>query len=288
MISLFYVVLALVGLICAGVTYWKSEYKAELLVLFAFSTAVILFADWIAYGILGLYDYSPGLSSPHIADSALGEFLAEAIFVPSLVVTLVSLLPGLTGIVVGTVIVSGLEVLVTWLGLYDCEGWFLGLTIVGFAVYLAALDLFWHDMTHGTYPWDRVRLFLRGALAFDSLALLTLFLRAQQWVVTNIHVMPTYIGNQSLGRLITYALIAGLCSYWVLCGQGSGRWVRFAVVMAGLFAFNIALEFFNIQKFVPPYSRTADVLAQGAAIVLAALAEDGIVSLRERQYRRLA
>jgi len=287
-ISIFYLALAAIGLIGAGVTYWRSAHKAELLILFAFSAAVILFADWIAFGVFGLYDYSPGLVADNVADSALGEFLAEAVFVPSLVLVLVSWLPGLTGMVVGTAIVAGLEVWMSSLGLYHCAGWFLWFTVAGFAVYFAALDLFWHDLTHRTYPFSRVRLFLRGALVFDMLAFLALILRAQQWVVTRIFIMPTYIQNQALGRLISYPLVAGPVSYWVLCGEGAGRWVRLGLVTGGLAAMNLLLTTLSIQLFVPPYHWSIDALAQGTSILLAALAEDAIVAQYRRQHQRLA
>jgi hypothetical protein len=285
---LLYLGLAAIGLIGTVVTYWRSDRKAELLILLAFSAAVILIADWIAYGVFGLYDYSPGLVADNIADSALGEFLAEAVFVPSLVVMLISWLPGLAGMVVGTAVVAGLEVLLGSLGLYHCAGWVLWCTIAGFAVYFAALDLFWHDMIHRTYPFGRVRLFLRAALVFDSLALLTLLLRGQQWVVTHLDIMPTYIENQALGRFITYPLIAGPAGYWVLCGQGTGRWVRLGLVMAGLAALDFGLTALNMQHFVAPYSWFVDVLAQGAGFSLAALSEDAIMAQYRRQHRRLA
>lgn len=285
---MFYLALAGFGLIGAGITYWLSDHKAELLILYVYSVAVILLADWLAYGVFGLYDYYPGLAPNHIADSALGEFLAEAVFVPSLVVMLVPRVSGLTGMVIGTAIVTGLEVFMGSVGLYSCSGWFLWSTLGGFAVYFAALDLFWHDMLHRTYPFSRVRLFLRAALVFDKLALLSLVLRAQQWVVTHIYIMPTYIQNQALGRLITYPLMAGPASYWVLSGQGRDRWVRLGLFVAGMSAVDIVLMALGIQEFVPPYHWFFDVMAQGAGILLAAFAEDAIVARYRRQHERLA
>lgn len=288
MISLVYLALSLAGLIGAGVTYRKSEYKAELLTLVAFSVAVIMLADWIAYGMLGLYDYYPGLLATDIADSALGEFLAEIIFVPSMVVTLIPRFSGLTNLIVGTAIVVSLEMLFRWLGVYSCQGWVIGSTVAGFAIYFAALDLFWHDLTHRILPRERVQVILRGALVFDMIAVLSLFLRAGQLVFTNVYLMPTYHGNQALGRFVFYALVAAPAGYWALCGRGSARWLRVLAVTAGLTIMNFCLTTFNIQHFLSPWSPAIDAMAQGTAFTLAALAEDAVMALYQREERRFA
>lgn len=287
MISLFYLALSLIGLIGAGITYWKSDHKAELLILMAFATSVILLADWIAYGMLDMYDYMPGLSADKFVDSVMGEFLAEAVFIPSLVGVLMPRFSGLAGMLIGTSIVVVLELFMTNLGIYNVRSWVVGLTGILFVVYFAALHLFWHDLTRRNLPEATVRAILRATLVFYVLAHLTLFLRAQQWVITQTTLLPTYQGNQSFGRFLTYALIAGPAGYWALCGQGSWRWVRILLATIGLALVDVGLISFGIQHFVPPWNPAFDALAQGAGYSLAALAETAIMSLYAREQRQL-
>ncbi|MDF2630996.1 MAG: hypothetical protein K0R39_4827 [Symbiobacteriaceae bacterium] len=278
--------LALVGLIGAGVTYWKSDRKADLLILYAFAAAVIILADWIAYGVLQMYDYYPGLAADHTVDSALGELLAELIFVPCFVVTLVPQVSGLAGMIIGSAVVAALEIAMKAMGIYDGSTWIVEMTAAGFAVYFAALDLLWHDLEHETLSGPAVTSILRGALVFDLMALLSLLLRAMQWVITYIDVAPTRMGNNALGRLIAYGIVAASLGYWALSGNGPGRWLRLCVVMGVLFVFNVMMAALGLHIMRPPWSITADTLAQGAAIGLALLADDAVMGLRARCCRR--
>lgn len=280
-----YVILTLSGLVGAAIAVFKSEHRADAAILFIVSAAVVMLADWIAFGMFDLYDYRPYLVANPVADGALGELLADIIFVPSLCVTLLRFTPGLGGIAMGTAIVSTIEALFLAMGLFHHHGWTLWHTAFGFVIYFAALDLLRNDLRRGVLPPANLRVILRACLVFDVIAILTLFLRAGRLVVTNLHVMPTYIGNQSLGRFIFYVLVVMPPAYWAL--SGGRRWLRLAALTTGIMLMNYLLTAFDIQWFVPPWNGTVDALAQGAAFALAGLLEDLITNARiDRRVRR--
>lgn len=272
-----YLMLTFVGLTGAAFALFRTDRRgrADVVTALIVAAAWVMLADWIAFGWFGLYTYRPFLLADPIADGALGELLADILFVPSLCVTLLRFLPGLTGIAVGAASVTIIEEWFTALGLFQRHGWELWHTFVGFVVYFAALDLFWHDLQHRVLPPAHRTAILRVCILFDTMAPLTLFLRAGQLVVTEIHLVPTYLGNQALGRFIFYGLVVLPPAYWALSG-GRERWLRVGAVTTGILLMNYLLSASGIQRFVPPWNATVDALAQGAAIVLSGLLEDAI------------
>lgn len=274
MIALVYIILTLAGLAGAAFTYFKSDRKADVAIIFAVAAALVMLADWVAYGWFSLYDYHPQLLADTLADSALGEFLADILFVPSLTVVLVSYAPGLTGIVLGTAAVTGLEILLLNLGIFHHHGWALWGTVVGFLFYLAVLDLFCHDLRQEQLPLGRLRWIVRICLVFDMIALLTLYLRAERAVVTNIAILPTYIGNQALGRFIWYVVVMLPPACWALTGKGARRWWRIAALIPLLLITDWVLAVIGIQHFEDAWNSLLDAVAQAAAFVAAGLLED--------------
>lgn len=279
-----YILLTVTGLAGAAIALFKSDHRSDAAILFIVSASWVMLADWIAFGWFALYDYRPYLVANPVADGALGELLADILFVPALCVTLLRFLPGLGGIAVGTAIVTTIEALFLTMGLFHHHGWTLWHTAFGFVIYFAALDLFWHDLRGGVLPPVHLRAILRVSLIFDLIAILTLFLRANRWVVTNIQIVPSYLGNQSLGRFIFYGLVVVPPAYWAMSGER--RWLRLAALSTGIMLLNYLLTAFGIQRFVPPWSGPVDALAQGAAVALAGLLESLISNARTDQRVR--
>ncbi|HWI65599.1 MAG TPA: hypothetical protein VNT75_27540 [Symbiobacteriaceae bacterium] len=286
MIALVYILLTLAGLFGAVVTWFRSPRKADVAIHFFLAMALVMLADWIAFGWFGLYEYHPHLLATTVADAALGEFLADIVFVPSLSVMLGSILPGLAGILAGSVLVTGLEILFLQWDIFHQHGWQIWGTAVGFLFYFALLDLFWKDLRDERLPIERLRLIVRGCSLFSTIALLTLALRGAEVVVTKLQVVPTYYGNQALGRFIWYMAVPFLPAYWALSGKGAARWGRVGALTAAIYGLNWFLTSFDLQHFLAPWSPLLDALAQGLAISAAGLLEDLLISSCLRQRMR--
>lgn len=268
-----YLLMTLTGFSAAALAYWLSDRRRELAATFVAAAAVVILADYIAFGWFDLYHYHPRLLADELADSALGEFLADILFVPSLTVALEAWLPGGLTIALGTFVVTALEGLLVSARLFHQTGWRLWVTAALFPVYFYGIDQFWRRAHTTGIDTPLVRGLIRSFLVFNALACLTLFIRAQRLVTTNIHLLPTHQGNQALGRFLTYVLGAGPLGYWALSDRQM-RPARLAAVVLGLVAFNYTVSGLHFQSFRPPWNQWVDALAQGAVFYLAGLAQD--------------
>ncbi|HLN65337.1 MAG TPA: hypothetical protein VK464_27765, partial [Symbiobacteriaceae bacterium] len=234
---------------------------------------VVILADYIAFGFFDLYHYHPRLLADELADSALGEFLADILFVPSLTIALAAWFPRRLSLALGTFIVTALEGLFVPVGLFHQTGWRLWLTAALFPAYFYGIDLFRRRAHTKGIDTPLARGLIRSFLVVDTLAILTLYIRAQRLVMTNIHLLPTQQGNQAFGRFVTYIIPTGALGYWALSDR-QVRPARLAAITLGLIAFNYTVSALHFQSFRHPWSEWADALAQGGAIYLAGLGQD--------------
>ena len=268
-----YLLMTLTGFSAAALAYWQSDRRRELAATFVAAAAVVILADYIAFGWFDLYHYHPHLLPDELADSALGEFLADILFVPSLTVVLEAWLPGGLALALGTFLVTALEGLFVRVGIFHQTGWRLWLTAALFPVYFYGIHLFWRRAHTNGIDTPLARGLIRSFLVLEALAVLTLYIRAQRLVHTNIHLLPTQQGNQAFGRFLTYILPTGALGYWVLSDRQM-RLTRLAAVTLGVVVFNYTVSALHFQSFRPPWSEWIDALAQGAAIYLAGLGQD--------------
>lgn len=270
-----YLLMTLAGFGAAATAFWQSDRKRELAATFVAAAAVIMLADYIAYGWFDLYHYHPGLLASEVDDSALGEFLADLVFVPSLTVALLAWFPTWVSIALGTFFVSALEWLFVRLYIFHQTGWQFWYTTALFPVYFYGIATFWQRAQTQGIETTLARRLLRSCLVFDALGFLTLYIRGRRLVTTNIHLLPSSQGNQALGRFLTYILIAGPLGYWALSDRRQ-RPARLAGITLALVAFNYIVLAVNFQTFRPPWNAWVDALAQGAALYVAGLVEDGL------------
>lgn len=200
------------------------------------------------------------------------------VFVPSLTIILNVHLFGIAGIAVGTVLVTALEFLFVRLNLFQRHGWAYWMTFFGFPVfYCATCEFYRPPLKQGIFPgW--IRFITRLSLVFNTLGLVRLLLAALQWEWTNLHILPTPIGNQALGRFIVYGLLSIPPGLWVISSDRAGRLFRLGVVTALLLTMNLGLEALRFHLYRPPWNGTFDALARGAAILVACLVDDWIVT----------
>lgn len=278
-----YLLLAGSGLTAAVHVITHTEHRARALAVLATAASVVMLADWICYGWFHLYTYRTHLVSTPQADNALGELLADIIFVPGLSLLLARYLPNAWGVALGTLIVSLLQVWFHWLGLFEHRGWTVWYTAASFPFYFGGLTYYWRRLDNqeivSGWPSKQLRL----AIVFNAVALLSLFYRGQALVVTNIHVMPTYEGNQALGRFLWYALVTVPIGYWVLSRDGVARWRWLGAAFAVFFILNLWLPAAGIQYFVRYWSGPLDALAQTMVILAAAWAQDRLYALAESE-----
>jgi GNAT superfamily N-acetyltransferase len=280
---LVYIIMAVAGLAGALHAFQHNRFKAALAAAFFTAGAAVLHADWAAFGWFSLYTYHPGLARDPVVDAVWGEALAEAIFVPCLSVVLLAYLPRWRGQLLGTALVTALDVLFTRLGLYAHHGWQAWMTAVTFAIYFPLIEAYFQAAREGGMQSAPVRAILRTALALWALATLTLALRAGRLVVTAIHVMPTYLGNQALGRYLTYVPVTLVFGYQIMAGDPRKRAAGLTALLAVLTIGNYGLMRGGIQQFVRPWGPVTDAVAQTAAIAVAMRLEDWIVGLEHNR-----
>lgn len=278
-----YLILATLGLAGALWSLSRTEHKAARLATFSTAAALVIVADWIAFGWFGLYVYRPGLSAEQRVDSVLGEFLADIVFVPSLAVTLTEFLPPLAGVAAGTVMVCLLEVVFGRYGLFVPKGWAVLYSFTGFPFYFWAVYLAWRTFKRSGIEGGWAT-FLRFTLLFNAAALLKLYLRATAFIKTQIAIMATPQGNQALGRFLTYVPVMLVLGFWVAADK-ERLWMRLAVSLTAICLINAAFVAFRFQFFLPPWSGPADALAQCAGIWVALRAESSIRNWEAQRLR---
>jgi len=273
-----YLLLAALGLIGAALTIAYSADRGPLVVFFVVAFAVISIADWIAYGWFDLFSYHPGLLVDPLADSSLGEFLADIFYVPCLCVVLVRYLPGLPGILTGSLTVTLLERLFLHLGVFSHHGWENWHTLAAFIVFYATIDLLWFDLRRGTIPHANLLALVRFCLVLDIVGEWGLFIRGSQLAVTRLHLGHSYAADLAIVNLLTYGLITVPLGFWALCAVGRTRWQRIGLVALCGTLVKLVMRDLGWQQFVSPMTPVLDGLAQGAAVALAALLEGPLLA----------
>lgn len=124
-----------VGLWCRAVT--RSGWPVG-----GVAAAVVILADVVAGGFFELFRFRPGLFVDPERDNLLGFWLSDGPFTGSLVPVLIWAFPGWPGIIVGTFLVSTLEIIYSMAGIYFEQGWHVTYTLVGFPIYFDLMNLF--------------------------------------------------------------------------------------------------------------------------------------------------
>jgi predicted TIM-barrel fold metal-dependent hydrolase len=93
-VALVYLLMAVAGLTALWLVARQDRRPATLAATFVLAAAGVTLADWVAFGWFDLYRYLPHLVSDPQIDCALGELLADILFVPSLAVLVAARLPG--------------------------------------------------------------------------------------------------------------------------------------------------------------------------------------------------
>jgi hypothetical protein len=273
--GMWYVGLALVSVLPATWTLWQRR-DAVLVSVFFVAAALIAEADWIMNGWFRLYEYHPGLMREPIGDASLGVILAEILFVGSFCVLLVAYLPRWVGIILGTATVTVLHVLFTNFGLLTLHGWTVWLNVMGFMAYFWAIYALSHVVAQKglTSEWT-LSVSRTGVVAVFS-GLMALTERISKAVQTQIYLLPTASGNQSLGRFLWHVAVTMPLGYWIVAGGRSGRLERLGMATLISGGLNYALTATHLRIFRAPWNPMVDALFQGVMLYGACLVDDWI------------
>lgn len=278
-----YLLLAACGVGMALQVIVNCEQRARCFAFLAVATAGVVCADWIFFGWLSMYTYHPNLASTPQADNVLGELLGDVVFVPGLAMVIVRYAPTAWGVFAATTLVTVLQVMFARFGLFSEIGWTPWYTAASFPFYFGGLIWYWRGLDEEGLLRGAHAKQVRLAVLLTMIALLSLFYRWQGLVETNLHVMPTYAGNQALGRFIWCAVVTVPVGYWVLSTNGRARWLRLGAVLLGFLLLNAWLPAAGIQFFRRYWSGPLDALAETAVILAAAWAQDRMRALAEEE-----
>jgi hypothetical protein len=285
-VALVYLLMALAGLAAAVYVVRRDRRPAELAATFVLAAAGVMLADWIAYGWFDLYRYRSHLVGDPQVDCALGELLADILFVPSLAVVLAARLPDLNGAVIFTFAVTAIEYLFVRYDLLIHTGWKSWYSALLFLWYFLWVARVRQRMAAVGLADRALRLWVRGAILFAAVGIYTLVLRPFGLTITNIHLMPTRQGNQSLGRFLTYPTVFVPLGFWVLAGERRQRWWRLGAAAATFTAMNAIMVAVHFQRFRPPYTWYLDALGQAAMLGLACAGDDLLSHYATRSQNR--
>lgn len=226
-----YIGLALAGLLP---TAWVMHRRRDvaLVATYFLAAAFVHTADWVASGGLGLYKYHPSLFADLVMDDAAGVFLAELIFVGTFAALLAALVPSWWGTLVGSGVVTVLEIIFHRIGALEYKGWVLWYTSAGFVVYFSLVRLYWRSI-HRLTPWrgwPLVLLLVAVAVVFNGL--LEIILWATKAVQFPVSLLPTKAENQAVLRFIWHATVGVPLGYWALCGRRPVPWGRILTAIA--------------------------------------------------------
>jgi hypothetical protein len=285
---LVFIMLALCGVAGALITFRARSDKAELVATYFTAGALVMVADWVAFGWFAFYSYHPGLARDPNVDGVLGEFLAEIVFVPGALIVLLTFLTGWRQWVVGGLLFGAIEWVFVGAGLLILHGWRTWYTVAGFAIYCVLLGRFESAVRRRGLDQPWIRAVTRVALIFWMIAVLTLVLRGTRWVSsTGVNVMPTPMGNQALGRFVTYLPVSLPLGYWILAGDRHRRPLRILTMLMLAILINYGFIATRLQSFRRPWGPVSDAVAQTGAIVLACGLDNWIAHLARRQRTKL-
>jgi len=277
---LYYVLMALLAAVGAGIAYCRTQHKAALVAAYFLSMAGVMVADWVAWGMLRLYEYHPSLSASPLVDAVWGELLGDILFVPGTTVALLALGSLAATAVLGTILFTVMEQLFIGAGLFTLTGWPVWATPAAFPLYFWVVWRYHRAAVTTGVQGRWVGLVLRGALLFCTSATIALWLRAAQGTTVNIHVMPTQMQNQSLGRFLLYVLLPAVVGQWVMAGP---RHSRLLAATLGFVLANYALRALGLQSFTPPWNEVVDALSQGLGVGVACVLEYWILRLEQTE-----
>lgn len=272
-----YLLLAAVGLILMVAAVSRCERKATAVAVFVVAMTVVGLADWTAFGFFLMYDYRPGLVANHLMDAALGELLAEFLFVAPLTVVLVTGTEPLVGTIAGTALVTAIQHIFRIQGIFVARHWSAAATAVGFLVFFMLLEAFGHAFE--TFGWKNalLRRITKTSVLFCAMAAFTLFLRGTGVVETNLALLPTPAGNRSLARFLSYAVVGVPLGYWAIAAKGYARYVRLGAAALFYAAADSVFVMLRIAFFRPPWNIPLDAAAMTLAIGAGGLIIDWLV-----------
>ncbi|HYF95847.1 MAG TPA: hypothetical protein VD969_26820 [Symbiobacteriaceae bacterium] len=271
-----YIVLALSGLLPAAWIIWRRR-DATLVVTYVVAAAFVHTADWLASGALGLYKYHPGLFSDPTLDDATGVLLSELVFVASLAVLLVSLIPSWWGVLVGSAIATALEYPFVAVGGLERKGWTIWLTTGSFAVYYGLIWFGWRMAARRQGPaggWPPFTMRTALAIMFNGMAEIVLW--ATQAVTWSIAIVPSQGENQALLRFLWHAAIHVPLTYWILAARRPMQRLRLLLAtLASVLAGQLSVMA-GLRTFKAPWNPVTEGLLISGFFTLAVLTEHWI------------
>ncbi|HYF78539.1 MAG TPA: hypothetical protein VD973_15480 [Symbiobacteriaceae bacterium] len=274
-----YVLMALLGIGGAIFTVMRSRARAELLSVYLVAWGLVCIAEWLAHSMFDLYRYRTGLSlNPHY-DTAWGIFLGEFIFLPALNVILVGYFRPWLAVIIGTLLVTVMEIVFVPLGLFIQTGWRLWHTIVTFPLYFGAVGLYWHWAKKTGMKDGRLLAVARYGAIVGLVTTGSLYVYATQVTETDLRLLPTAEATGSMVRLFMHGIGMWL-GFWALRPEAwSERWGRIAVTIAAMIVVTDAFTGFGLLYFLRPFSGVMDAGAIGVITVLAGLIMDWVRGL---------
>lgn len=225
-----YIFLALAGLLP---TLWllRRRYTPPLSATLLLGGSLTILADWVAHGWFNWYVYQPRLLRNPTADAMLGEFLGDTLFVPCAAAVLLTYLSPWQTALVGTPLVTGLELIFLRTGLLVDNRWGPWMTLASFPIFFLLVGLFRRgaDLQGLTRGWIQALTRLAMAILFNGL--LRQVLKSLDLIHFPLRLLPDPGGNQSLGLFCLLVLGAAPLTYGVIV---TGRVLTAAFAWAGL------------------------------------------------------
>jgi hypothetical protein len=277
-----YVLMALLGFGAASVTVIRSKARAELISVYLVSWGLICLAEWVAHSIFNLYRYHTGLSMNPQYDTAWGIFLGEFVFLPALSVVLVAHFRPWLGMVIGTTLVTAMEMVFAPLGLFLHTGWRLWHTIVTFPFYFGASGLYWHWARKTGLKDRRLLAAARYGGLIGVVTTMSLVVYATRVTATNVRLLATPDANGSLVRLFMHGTGMALGFWALLPERWSERWGRIALTIVGMIVITDAVTALGLLRFLRPFSGVLDAGAIGVITLLVGVVTDWVAALARK------
>jgi len=271
-----YVWLGAAGLALAG---WEifSRRSSVALAVYWVAAAMVFTADYAVLDLMEMYHYRPGLVPGLMPDTVLGVFLAELGFAAGWAVWVVHRMPPWLGTVAGTAVVLVLETRFRHLGIFRGYSWTLWHTAAAFPPYF--LLVYWFRSKAETYGvaggWVRAAVRVSIALFWSHFVAMVAY-----WitigVIMNVHELPTFARNQTLGAILTLGAFVNPAIYWVMVARGRTRLLRLGWSTAALLLIGQFWVAAGVWQFRAPWNLYVHTAVLTATIYIAAVCDDWV------------
>lgn len=147
--ALWYICLAVIGLVCIAITLYKKRNTVELISFYLCATSFAFLGEYFILGVFQAYSYKPGILADPSADSLAGHLICNMTLYGGLAVLVAAFSLRYYWILLISVLFMAVEFLFLKMGIYEVRWWSTYMTGIVAFIYFFSVKLWFSELKKG-------------------------------------------------------------------------------------------------------------------------------------------